>query len=194
MKKLKRKFFVLFLLIGILTLCVSASMADDDPFKGMLTYGEGQYKVGRDFIAGEYVLLNTSNYSGYFAITKDANGKDIYANDLFETNSIITVQDGEYLELSNCIAIDAVGFYGSYTIKTENNTGVMLKVGYGYGYDIQPGEYKVTAAKSGRSGYYCIYNNSRHKDIVANDLFSTSAYVEVRAGQYLILSNCYLNK
>ena len=117
MKKLKRKFFVLFLLIGILTLCVSASMADDDPFKGMLTYGEGQYKVGRDFIAGEYVLLNTSNYSGYFAITKDANGKDIYANDLFETNSIITVQDGEYLEhyAACCLDDDDKPCYGVIT-------------------------------------------------------------------------------
>ena len=139
----------------------------------MRAYYEGQYRVGRDFIAGEYVLLNTSDYSGYFAISSDANGRDKIADGLFEVNSIITVYDGEYLELSRCVAIESTGFYWSYTIKTDRD-GIMLKVGY----DIMPGEYKLIAA-SGTSGYYSISNDSRQTDIVDNSLFKNSAWVTV---------------
>ena len=86
------------LIVMMVTLLLSTAYAsDEDPFEGMRTYYEGQYKVGRDFIAGEYVLLNTSDYSGYFAISSDANGRNTIANGLFEVNSIITVYDGEYL-------------------------------------------------------------------------------------------------
>ena len=146
----------------------TAYASEDDPFEGMRTYYEGPYKVGRDFIAGEYVLPNTSDYSGYFAISSDANGRDTITNGLFEVNSIITVYDGEYLELSRCIAIESSDFYSSYTIKTDRE-GTMLKVGY----DIMPGEYKLIAA-SDTSGYYSIYNDSRQTDIVDSSLFKTA--------------------
>lgn len=166
----------------------TAYASNDDPFERMRTYYEGQYKVGRDFIAGEYVLLNTSDYSGYFAISSDANGRNTIANGLFEVNSIITVYDGEYLELSRCIAIEATDFYSSYTIKTDRD-GTMLKVGY----DIMPGEYKLVAA-SGTSGYYSIYNDSRQTNIVDNSLFKNSAWVTVKYGQYIILSRCHIQQ
>ena len=170
----------------VVILSSSAYANNDDPFEGMRTYYEGQYKVGRDFIAGEYVLLNTSDYSGYFAISSDANGRDTIANGLFEVNSIITVYDGEYLELSRCIAIESTDFYSSYTIKTDRD-GTMLKVGY----DIMPGEYKLVAA-SGTQGYYSIYNDSRQIDIVDNNLFKNSAWVTVKYGQYIVLSRCHI--
>ena len=180
------------ILAGVLALVamlsLPAGVLADSLFEGMLVYEEGQYKVGRDFAAGEYVLLNTSDYSGYFSISSDANGRDIITNGLFEVNSIITVEYGDYLKLSRCIAIDADDFYSEYTIKTEND-GVMLKVGY----DILPGEYKLTAA-AGSTGYYCVYNNSRQTDIVSNDLFKNSAWVTVRTGQYLVLSRCHIQK
>ena len=186
MKK-KRQTLVLVIALVILSLSLTCSAyAESDPFEGMRTYYEGQYKVGRDFMAGEYVLLNTSYYSGYFAISSDANGRDIIANDLFDVNSIITVRNGEYLELSRCIAVDATDFYSSYTIKTDHD-GTMLKVCY----DITPGEYKLIAA-SGKSGYYCIYNNSRQTDIVDNNLFKNSAWVTVKNGQYLVLDRCHI--
>ena len=174
------------IVLMIMMLLPTASVRSADPFDDMRTYYEGQYKVGRDFIAGEYVLLNTSDYSGYFAISSDANGRNIIANGLFEVNSIITVYDGEYLELSRCIAVESTDFYSAYTIKT-NLDGTMLKVGY----DIMPGEYKLIAA-SGTSGYYGIYNDSRQINIVDNDLFRNSAWVTVKAGQYIILTRCHI--
>ena len=175
-------------IISIICLLFSAANASDDPFEGMRVYDEGQYKVGRDFVAGEYVLLNASDYSGYFAISTDANGRDIISNGLFDVNSIITVYDGDYLELSRCIAIDSADFYSSYTIKTDRD-GTMLKVGY----DILPGEYKVVAA-SGTSGYYSIYNDSRQIDIIDNSLFKNSAWVTVKYGQYLALTRCHIQE
>lgn len=145
-------------------------------------YEEGQYKVGTDIPVGEYVLLATDN-SGYFSVSSDANGSDILFNDNFETNSIITVKKNEYLKLSRCIALPAIEYYKYFVINTERY-GTMLKVGK----DIKPGEYKLET--NGSSGYYCIYDNSRHGDIVANDNFDNSCYVSVESGQYIILSNC----
>lgn len=176
------------LIVTMVVMLFSIAFAsEDDPFEGMRTYYEGQYKVGRDFIAGEYVLLNTSDYSGYFAISSDANGRDTIANGLFDVNSIITVYDGEYLELSRCIAVESTDFYSSYTIKTDRD-GTMLKVGY----DIMPGEYKLIAA-SGTQGYYSIYNDSRQTDIVDNSLFRNSAWITVEYGQYIVLSRCHID-
>ena len=175
------------LIVMMVVILSSAAFAgDNNPFEGMRTYFEGQYKVGRDFIAGEYVLLSTSDFPGYFAVSSDANGRDIIANGLFDINSIITVYTGEYLELSRCVAVESADFYSSYTIKTDRD-GTMLKVGY----DIMPGEYKLIAA-SGTSGYYCIYNDSRQTDIIDNSLFKNSAWITLKYGQYVELSRCHI--
>jgi len=177
MKKLLGIMVLLIVLVGSVALA-------DDPFEGMKTYEAGQYKVGLDMDAGEYVLMATSDYGGYFSVTSDANGRDILFNDNFDVNSIIEVRRGEYVELSRCMAIAAEDFYEEYSIK-EGLSGVMLRVGY----DIKPGEYKLIAT-SDYGGYYCIYPDARHEDIIANDNFDNSAYVSVRYGQYLILSRC----
>lgn len=188
MRQIRQILFSVLIVTMIILALPSASANNDNPFDGMLTYDEGQYKVGLDFIAGEYVLLSTSDYPGYFAINFDANGRDTIANGLFEVNSIITVYDGDYLELSRCVAIRSSDFYSSYTIKTNLN-GTMLKVGY----DILPGEFKLIA-ETGASGYYCIYNDSRQTDIIDNDLFKNSAWVTVKYGQYIVLSRCHVSQ
>ena len=178
-------------LIIVATMLFSAALAlasEDNPFEGMKTYDEGGYKIGSDFDAGEDVLLCTSSFPAYFSISTDANGRDIVANDNFATNSIITVYDGDYLELSRCIAILAQDFYREYTIKTEND-GTMLKVGY----DILPGEYKLVVTGD-LPGYYCIYGNSRQVDIIANDNFKNGTWVTVQFGQYLVLSRCHIQQ
>lgn len=181
----KRHFLLPALIVLMVVMLIPAALASSsNPFAGMTTYDEGQYRVGVDFTAGEYVLLSTSDYSGYFCISSDSNGRDIISNGLFEVNSIITVYSGEYLELSRCIAIESTDFYSSYTIKTEN-PGTMLKVGY----DIMPGEYKLIATSS-MQGYYCVYNDSRQTKIVDNSLFKNSAWVTVKYGQYIVLSRC----
>lgn len=157
---------------------------EPNPFEKMTTYSEGQYKIGTDMPSGEYILFSTSG-NGYFSVTTDANGDDIVFNDNFDVNSIVTVHDGEFLKLSRAFAVSTVDFYSEYTIVTDS-PGVMLKVGK----DLYAGEYKIKATSD--SGYYCIYADSRHNDIVSNDNFSGSRYIEVADGQYLVLSRCVI--
>lgn len=145
-------------------------------------YGEGQYKVGTDIPSGEYVVL-THSISGYFAVTSDSNGDDIIANENFDYNSIVTVNDGEYLELSRC---EAVPIEEATNLPVDSAN--MLKIGT----HLPAGEYKLVADSD--SAYYCIYNDSRHNDIVANDNFSGQSYVTVLDGQYLLLNRCHIEQ
>ncbi len=160
----------------------SSEKADtNDQSKYEKMYGEGKYKVGTDFDAGTYILL--AEGKGYFSVTSDANGEDILFNDNFERNSLIEVRTGEFIKLSGCIAVDMEEFYSSETISLDK-VGGMLRIGY----DLPAGEYKLVS-ENGR-GYYCIYEDLRQDYIIANDNFENSTYVEVKDGQYLILSRC----
>lgn len=141
-------------------------------------FDAGQYKVGVDIPAGEYVVF--AKDSGYFCVSSDSNGNDILFNDNFDYNSIITIFDGEYLELSRCYAIP----FDMVEEMETGKTGCMFKVGT----HIRAGEYKLDAGFD--SGYYCIYSNSRHDYIIANDNFEGQRYVTVSDGQYLLLSRC----
>lgn len=142
-------------------------------------YITGNYKVGVDVPAGEYVVFANSG-AGYFCVSSDSNKDDILFNENFVYNSIITIRDGEYLELSRCyavplaedpeIALDSVG---------------MFKVGV----HIPAGEYKLETTAD-NTGYYCIYTDSRQDDIISNDLFEGQNYVTVSDGQYLVIERC----
>ncbi len=148
-------------------------------------YSDGQYKVGSDIAAGEYIAFS-DGWMGYICVSSDANKDDIIYNDTFETNTVFTVYDGEYLELSSCIAYIADEFYSAYTVRIDQD-GIMLKVGH----DIAAGEYKLETDEDD-FGYYCIYNDSRHAKIVKNNVFEGSSYVTVKDGQYLVLSGCFI--
>lgn len=147
-------------------------------------YGAGQYKVGTDIPAGEYVIFAKSGL-GYFCVSSDSNGNDIIVNENFDYNSILTVSEGTYLELSRCYAvpIDKV----STSDMDFSGTG-MFKVGT----HIPAGEYLLDA-DSGKSAYYCIYNSSTQQNIVSNNNFEGSQYVTVTDGQYLVLDRCHFD-
>lgn len=156
----------------------SQESTDNSETKITMKYTSGNYKVGTDIPAGEYVVF-AENGMGYFCVSPDSNQDDITFNDNFEYNSIITVNDGEYLELSSCYAVP---------FKEEpelNLSGAgMFKVGT----HIPAGEYKIESMDS--MGYYCIYPDSRQDDIISNDNFEGQKYVTVADGQYLVLSRC----
>lgn len=145
--------------------------------------GPGTYKVGTEIGAGEYVLLCNSAYSAYYAIKSDSTGDygNIIANDNFNYNSIITVSDGQYLELKRCTLSPI-----SEITQIDFTKGNMFKVGY----HIPAGEYKLQAGDS--SGYYAVLKNPNSEigDIITNDNFEGQAYVTVRNGQYLELNRC----
>ena len=71
-------------------------------------YKEGMYKVGEDIPAGEYQVEATSGL-GYIEVSSDSRHQieGIITNDNFEGNKYITVQDGQYLTLSNGAQIKA---------------------------------------------------------------------------------------
>lgn len=129
------------------------------------SYGPGVLKVGTDIPAGEYIVINSSGRSGYFSVNSDANGDDILFNDNFEYNSIITVNDGEYLELSSALAYPFDEWCSQNTLDTTKE-GSMYKVGV----NLPAGEYRLDATAD-RGGYYCIYPDSRQQDILSNDNF-----------------------
>ena len=145
--------------------------------KDFTEYSAGTYKVGTDIPAGEYILYSSDD-SGYFCVSSDSNQADIIFNDNFDYNSIITIYDREYLELSRCSAIPF-----SENPDVDTTAAGMFKVGT----HIPAGEYKLETSDS---GYYCIYADSRHDDIIANDNFEGQNYVTVSDGQYLLLSRC----
>lgn len=72
------------------------------------TLEEGMYAVGTDIPAGEYTLLEIEEDSfggAYYCVKSDCSAEtldNIVTNDLFETNAYVTVQDGQYLEFTDC--------------------------------------------------------------------------------------------
>ncbi len=155
-------------------------------FSSLHKYENSTYKIGSTMPAGEYVLFTNSSISGYFCLSSDSSGmtSSIITNDNFNYTSIITVEDGEYLELSRCYA-EPIGTAGTLTTSGEG----MFKIGT----HLSSGEYELQATES-ISGYYCIYSDSRRSKIVSNDNFMGTKYVTVRDGQYLELSRCKIVK
>ncbi|MBE5800799.1 MAG: hypothetical protein E7319_00740 [Clostridiales bacterium] len=189
-----RRYLALILVLALCLAGTTAAQAASDPFPGMRWYDSGMYKVGVDMLPGEYVLLATSEYGGYYCVSDSVDTSDIDSiifNDTFDTNRIITVERGDYVELKRCLAVDSSDFYEEYTIKLSNE-GVMLRVGY----DVMPGTYRLkTTGKY--SGYYAIYNTTRMEsvgDIVKNDNFDNQAYITLSYGQYVILNRCVIDK
>lgn len=143
-------------------------------------YFAGMYKVGSDIPSGEYILYSNEGTDGslYFCVSSDSNQDNIIFNDSTKNNSIITVQDGEYLELSRCYAIP---FTGNEEVDIGGEY-FMVKVGANF----QEGEYKIEATED--RGYYCIYSDSRESEILSNDNFEGSTYVTVKNGDYFLVS------
>lgn len=65
-------------------------------------YSGGMYKIGFDIPAGEYKIV--SQGMGYSEIRTNSTGTldGIVANDNFEGEKYITVQEGQYLKLNRC--------------------------------------------------------------------------------------------
>lgn len=143
-------------------------------------YPPSQYKVGSDIPAGTYIVLPSKGDSGYFSVSSDPNGDKIIFNDYFSGNSIIEIRSGEYLELSTAYAVPYTTTYDLPNISGDSSFLVV-------GVHIAPGEYKLKATRD--RGYYCIYSDLRHDDIVANDNFENTSYITLSSGQYLQLSH-----
>lgn len=71
-------------------------------------YKEGMYKVGEDIPAGEY-QVEAKEGMGYIEVSTDSRHQieSIITNDNFENNKYITLEEGQYITLSNGAQIKA---------------------------------------------------------------------------------------
>lgn len=71
-------------------------------------YKEGMYKVGEDIPAGEY-QVEAKEGMGYIEVSTDSRHQieSIITNDNFENNKYITLEEGQYVTLSNGAQIKA---------------------------------------------------------------------------------------
>lgn len=190
--------FSALLIAGLLSGCGGSSSASGgatatpvptatpEPTPAVKTYGDGQYKIGSDLDAGEYVLLSDS--SAYLEIASDSTGKleSIIANDNFVNRSVVSVSSGQYLKIDGCT------MYAFADAPAVNITDGILPEGmYKVGVDLDAGEYKVVPDGS---GYVEVSSDSTHNldSIISNDILSGEQYITVKDGQYLKLSGAHL--
>lgn len=61
-------------------------------------YVSATYKIGEDLEAGEYKLEASSDGGSYY-VSNDSNFEKIVANDSFDTQTYVTVKNGQYLKI-----------------------------------------------------------------------------------------------
>lgn len=161
--------------------CVSAGLFGDDD----ALLGDGEYKVGDDLPAGEYyVKCNGNNL--YIEVASDSSGSldSIIYNLNTQGGVYITVEDGEYLEISggDLYELDKSPDRGA-------KDGVYGEGQYKVGEDIPAGEYNVKSTED--LAYIEVSSDSRHQleGIITNDNFENNKFITLEDGQYITLSN-----
>lgn len=143
-------------------------------------YTAGQYKVGSDISAGEYLAFGT----GYIEVSSDSASSSIICNDNIKSFQYISVRNGEYLKITDSIKLYSVADAPKIDADKNNLTEGQYKVGQ----DISAGEYDVTTQGQ---GYFEVTTDSRKQNIIKNQFMpnAENAYVTVFDGQYLKLQN-----
>lgn len=151
------------------------------------TYSAGQYKIGADMPAGEYIVVQSDSKKVSLELNSDSTGtSDSYiTSDYFSGRRYITANDGEYLTISNGIAYPA-----KEAPKVEIIDGELPEGEYKVGEDIKAGEYKVLPNEESKSVSLGVYSDSRHTSdsYVTSDYFKGEKYITVSDGQYLEVS------
>ncbi|WP_313260751.1 hypothetical protein [Lacrimispora sp.] len=150
-------------------------------------YKASTYKIGNDMPAGEYVLIADDTDIKYFQISNDSTGlsNSIITNGVFQTNSIVTVDNGQYFNFTGCYAVPI-----SEDTTLDTTKEGMFKVGK----HLDPGEYQLWASNESDVAYYAIHKDSSHnsESIKTNGIIEGRTYVTVEKGEYLELTGCYI--
>lgn len=146
-------------------------------------FSGGQYRVGSDMPAGEYVIIGT----GYLEIASDSSGsfESIVENDNYSNRTIVSVADGQYIKFSGrAYSWDEVPVF-------EARDGKVPDGRYKVGVDIPAGEYKIEPRGS---GYYEVSSSAGggFDGIVTNENFDTDRYLAIQDGHYLKLNRATL--
>ena len=150
-------------------------------------YKASTYKVGKDMPAGEYVLIADNADIRYFQVSSDSTGSAdaILANGIFQSNTIVTVSNGQYFNFIGCHATPITEAPALDTTKDG-----MFKVGT----HIDPGEYQIWPSENAEISYYAVLKDSTHmsESIKSNGILQGREYVTLEKGEYLELTGCYI--
>ena len=175
------KIFVILAIVVVGVSSVSAGLFGDDD----ALLGDGQYKVGEDLPAGEY-YVKCNSYNLYIEVASDSSGDlDSIIYNLNTGGGVyITVEDGEYLEISggDLYELDKAPDRGA-------EDGYYKEGMYKVGEDIPAGEYNVESTQD--LAYIEVSSDSRHQieGIITNDNFENNKFITLEDGQYITLSN-----
>jgi len=168
-------------------------------------YGK-KFKVGKDIAAGEYLLttLDTDEYASckvtidvfsYYDkhenyVPEGVTHKNVYvAWEIFETNYIVTIQNGQTFYIENCAAIPLASADAS--LLPKNGSGA-----YKVGVNLEAGEYVLfrdnDAELSDSSYIVSTTSSGTYAHRVYSGFFKENAIVTVHDGEYLYLNECYM--
>ncbi|MCK5128614.1 MAG: hypothetical protein KAQ68_02085 [Clostridiales bacterium] len=153
-------------------------------------YIDGDYKVGKDIPAGEYLIETTTSISSRskYSVTKDSNRYNKITGDYLTNRAYVSVENDQYLRLdyANAYPVDKIVAY-----EVEDNTypAGMYKVGF----DIPAGEYKVEFDLQYSSSIICSTASSfKDEYLTLKEGYEEDKTIILNDGEYLLLENCYI--
>ena len=145
-------------------------------------FANGQFKVGVDLPAGEYLAVGT----GYVEVSKASSGNvnDILVNDnIIDARRYVVVNDGEYVKVMSDMKLYSLADAPKLNLNYSKLPANQYKVGV----DIPAGEYKILLDAG---GYVALTRDTR-KNYVGNQYAHNGGqfYATVADGQYLQIKN-----
>lgn len=157
--------------------------ADKDEPKNY--YENGQYKVGADIPAGEYIAVGT----GRMELAADSLGQSssvIYSDNISESRRYVEARDGEYLRISGKLRL----YHAKDAPKVDTSEKVPAGE-YKVGVDIPAGEYKISSEDRGYAEVTKLARGWKNSNIVTNKSMQDGdmLYITVKDGQYFFIKN-----
>jgi hypothetical protein len=108
---------------------------------------------------------------------------DIVTLDLFRNRTIVTVKEGEFLE----VVIGTLYPIGEAPALPQ--TGILPEGTYKVGVEIPAAIYTLRSTSDQYQGHYVVSTSSRHNaaDVIKDERFDDLAFVVVHDGQYITL-------
>lgn len=181
------KRMTLILLAAAAVCCACAALAESAvEFADLKSISEMDYLIGPELEPGEYIFFSLPGEVGTIRLATDLSDEEVITQESFEANTILSVEEGQYLFFTNSIAYSTDDFYQRRSVGA-GCFSVMLKVGF----DLEPGRYDLET-KPGKSGKYRIYNASRRMeaDLMEEGEGEKLPQIELQEGQYLQLIDC----
>lgn len=158
-------------------------------------YPMGEYVVGVDIPAGEYLIVadNFSDIPNACIGLYDKEMEQIIST-WFQNTFYVNIEAGQYLHISWCTAVDL-----SQNIVDNNpfERAGMFKVGT----DVKAGTYRIKAAEIENPYYFTVYDNlyeynalKKYTETLEYEIKDREKVITVVDGQYIELENCVIVK